>query len=166
MARLRLLLAAVMLGTLLLVPATAQAAGSPTIPVTGSGATQSFTGLLTIDRFVRQGGQIFAVGTLSGAVTDLVTGVVTTITDVAVRLPILGSTTASCAILHLELGPLDLTLLGLVVHLDKIVLDITAVPGAGNLLGNLLCAIAGLLDNGGPLTGLTALLNRLLMLLG
>ena len=55
---------------------------------------------------------------------------------------------------------------GLVIHLDKIVLDITAVPGAGNLLGNLLCAIAGLLDNGGPLAGLTALLNRLLMLLG
>ena len=69
MARLRLLLAAVMLGTLLLVPATAQAAGSPTIPVTGSGPTQTFTGSLTIDRFVRQGGQILAVGTLSGTVT-------------------------------------------------------------------------------------------------
>ena len=48
--------------------------------------------------------------------------------------------------LHLELGPLDLDLLGLVVHLDPVHLDITAVPGAGNLLGNLLCAVAGLLD--------------------
>ena len=166
MARIRLLMAAVMLGTLLLVPATAQAANAPTIPVTGSGPTQTFTGSLTIDRFVRQGSQILAVGTLSGTVRDLAGNVVTTITDLAIRLPILGTTTATCDILHLELGPLDLDLLGLVIHLDRIVLDITAVPGAGNLLGNLLCAIAGLLDNGGALAGLTALLNRLLMLLG
>jgi hypothetical protein len=51
-----------------------------------------------------------------------------------------------CPILHLELGPLDLNLLGLRVQLNQVVLDITAIPGAGNLLGNLLCAIAGLLD--------------------
>ena len=59
------------------------------------------------------------------------------------------------------LGPLDLDLLGLQVHLDKIVLDIVAATGAGNLLGNLLCAITGLLD-GGPLAGLLAQLNELL----
>jgi hypothetical protein len=52
-----------------------------------------------------------------------------------------------CPILHLELGPLDLNLLGLRVELDRVVLDITAIPGPGNLLGNLLCAIAGLLDD-------------------
>jgi hypothetical protein len=51
-----------------------------------------------------------------------------------------------CPILHLELGPLDLNLLGLRVQLNQVVLDITAIPGPGNLLGNLLCAIAGLLD--------------------
>jgi hypothetical protein len=68
---------------------------------------------------------------------------------------------AACDILHLVLGPLDLDLLGLKVHLDKIVLDIVASTGAGNLLGNLLCAITGLLD-GGPLAGLLAQLNDLL----
>jgi hypothetical protein len=51
-----------------------------------------------------------------------------------------------CPILHLELGPLDLNLLGLRVQLNQVVLDVTAIPGPGNLLGNLLCAIAGLLD--------------------
>lgn len=67
-----------------------------------------------------------------------------------------------CPILHLELGPLDLDLLGLQVHLDRVVLDVTAVPGPGNLLGNLLCAIAGLLD-GVDLSGILAdLLQRLL----
>jgi len=68
---------------------------------------------------------------------------------------------AACDILHLVLGPLDLDLLGLQVHLDKIVLDIVAATGAGNLLGNLLCTITGLLD-GGPLAGLLGQLNDLL----
>ena len=40
-------------------------------------------------------------------------------------------------------------------------LDIIAVAGAGNLLGNLLCAVAGLLD-GGPLAGLLGQLQTLL----
>ena len=74
---------------------------------------------------------------------------------------------ASCSILHLVLGPLDLNLLGLHVHLNKVVLDITAQPGPGNLLGNLLCAVAHLLDTGGTLgqllTQLQNILNQLLM---
>lgn len=64
----------------------------------------------------------------------------------------------SCDILNLVLAPLDLDLLGLKVHLDKVVLNIVAQSGAGQLLGNLLCAVAGLLDGGGTLS---QLLNRL-----
>ncbi|WP_196240563.1 ABC transporter substrate-binding protein [Nocardioides anomalus] len=75
------------------------------------------------------------------------------------------SSRAGCDILNLVLGPLDLDLLGLQVHLKQVVLDIVAVTGAGNLLGNLLCAVTGLLD-GGPLAGLlgqlTTLLNQIL----
>ena len=40
-------------------------------------------------------------------------------------------------------------------------LDIVAATGAGNLLGNLLCSVTGLLD-GGPLAGLLGQLNTLL----
>ncbi|MEP6817087.1 MAG: hypothetical protein ABI873_16220, partial [Marmoricola sp.] len=71
---------------------------------------------------------------------------------------------ASCPILHLVLAPLDLNLLGLKVHLDRVVLNIVAVPGPGNLLGNLLCAVAGLLDGGlgGVLGQLVDLLNQIL----
>lgn len=76
---------------------------------------------------------------------------------------------ASCTILHLVLGPLDLNLLGLKVHLDRVVLDITADSGSGNLLGNLLCAVAHLLDNTSPtltdLLQLSSLLNRIIGLL-
>lgn len=65
---------------------------------------------------------------------------------------------AACPILHLDLGPLNLDLLGLQVHLNQVVLDVTAVPGPGNLLGNLLCAVAGLLDG----VDLAGVLGRLL----
>lgn len=71
-------------------------------------------------------------------------------------------TAMSCPILNLVLGPLDLDVLGLQVHLDKVVLDIIAQSGAGNLLGNLLCAVAGLLDGGTPLDQLLGQLTDLL----
>jgi len=74
----------------------------------------------------------------------------------------------ACNVLDLVLGPLNLNLLGLVVTLNQVHLNITAVPGAGNLLGNLLCAVAGLL-NGGGLSGvlgqIASLLNQILALL-
>lgn len=72
----------------------------------------------------------------------------------------------ACEILRLATGAIDLNLLGLTVHLDPVLLVISAVPGAGNLLGNLLCAIVGLLDGVGTLVQITQLLNQLLGLLG
>jgi hypothetical protein len=156
--------------------------GAITVPVHGTASpgtadAQDLNGVFTITRFVagEVGGQrrALAVGTL---VMPMIgpNGPTTVVQQIA--LPV-GSGAASpaaaiaqvgCEILHLELGPLDLNLLGLVVHLDEVVLDITAVPGAGNLLGNLLCAIAGLLDGtgAGPLGQLVALLNQLLQILG
>ncbi len=58
-------------------------------------------------------------------------------------------------------------MLGLVVTLNQVHLNITAQPGPGNLVGNLLCAVAHLLDNTGATNnGLQNLLNRLNGLLG
>lgn len=48
----------------------------------------------------------------------------------------------TCTILDLVLGPLDLNLLGLLIHLDRLRLTITAVRGGG-ILGDLLCGLAG-----------------------
>jgi hypothetical protein len=68
----------------------------------------------------------------------------------------------SCPILDLQLGPLDLNLLGLRVQLNQVDLDISAEPGPGALLGNLLCAVVSLLD-GVDLSGLLGdLLQQLL----
>jgi hypothetical protein len=52
-----------------------------------------------------------------------------------------------------------------VVTLNQVHLNITAVPGPGNLLGNLLCSVTHLLD-GGNTAGLQSLLNILNGLLG
>ena len=58
---------------------------------------------------------------------------------------------ATCEVLSLALGPIELDLLGLVVELDNcangpVTVDITAIPGGG-LLGDLLCSLADLLGN-------------------
>jgi len=52
-------------------------------------------------------------------------------------------------LLHLSLDGLFLDLLGLEVDLDEVTLDLTARTGSGNLLGNLLSAVSGLLDGAG-----------------
>ena len=169
MARLRLLLAAAMLGTMLLVPATASAAkpaAAYSIPVQAA-APSGFTitdAAFSLTRFALQNGQLVGIGTLTGTLTNTLTGVTTAISQlITIPISVAGTT---CQILHLTLGPLDLNLLGLVVHLNQVVLNIDAQSGPGNLLGNLLCAVAGLLDAGGPLTGLVGLLNNILRLLG
>ena len=156
------------LGTAGAASAAKQPAGDLTAPVTGTLAdgTGSVSGTLDITKFVSQNGQLMAVGTFTGTVTKA--GDVLASGTQAVSVPVnLAQTAGSCQILDLVLGPLDLDLLGLQVHLDTVHLNITAQQGPGNLLGNLLCAVAGLLDNtGSPLGGLAALLNQILAILG
>jgi hypothetical protein len=138
------------------------------VPITGTatnalGQTVQFAGTFTLQRFTTVDGDLAAVGQLTGTLTNTVTGAVQNVSQ-QIILPIAGAT-GTCEILDLTLGPLDLDLLGLVVHLDQVHLTITAESGPGNLLGNLLCGIAGLLDSGGGANQLATILNRLLQLL-
>ena len=146
-------------------PAPAGQVNPNAIPVTGNiPGIGTFTGTLDIARFAVRNGQLVAIGSLSGTLTTLAGELIGTVTNVPITLPVT-NITGTCQILHLELGPLDLNLLGLTVHLDKVVLDITAQSGSGNLLGNLLCAIAHLLDSNGALRTIAQLLNQILALL-
>jgi hypothetical protein len=110
---------------------------------------------------------IMVAGTLVGQAIDL-DGVGTLIEDVVFNVSALLTPSGQvCDILFLDLGPIFLDVLGLTVDLSAIQLDINAVQGAGNLLGNLLCAITGLLDNPSTtLNGVVNLLNRIFALLG
>jgi hypothetical protein len=51
-----------------------------------------------------------------------------------------------CDVLYLDIQPITLNLLGLEVLTSRITVDVNAIPGEGNLAGNLVCALAGLLD--------------------
>jgi hypothetical protein len=138
-------------------------AGGVTIPATGTTSKGGkFTGTFTVKQFSVVNNQIVAVGTLTGTIQNAVGNVLgTVLKTISLIVTFHG---ASCDILHLELGPLDLDLLGLQVHLDKIVLDIDADP-SGGLLGSLLCAVANLLNAGGALADIADLLNQILVLL-
>jgi len=166
---LTLLMVVALMGAVVAAPMRAEAAAPATstgisIPLTSLvgtavGTSTITSAVLNITRFANQGGTLTALGTVTTTLTDAL-GVVSNVTQ-SVALPVL-SGSGSCQILDLVLGPLNLNLLGLVVHLDTVHLNITAQSGPGNLLGNLLCAVAHLLDNNGPISGLTGLLNNLL----
>lgn len=146
----------------------AEARAQVSVPIAGEVAEVSnFTGAFEVQRFVRSGDQVLAVGTLTGTLTNQVTGVTANVVRPNVRIPLdLTQTAGTCEILNLVLGPLDLDLLGLQVHLDQVVLVIEAESGQGNLLGNLLCAVANLLNPPGPLQAIASLLNQILAALG
>lgn len=126
----------------------------------------TFVGSFTPSGFSAQNGQLTVTGLVQGTFTDLngvATPVTQTVTTTAAAAPsTMAGGGAGCDVLNLVLGPLHLDLLGLNVDLNQVVLDITAQTGAGNLVGNLLCAITGLLDGGNGLSGLANLLNRVL----
>lgn len=157
-------------------PASQRAMLLTDVPVTGTlvgGGT--FSGTLTatkitMDKTTRQ---LTMTGVLNGTAMKS-TGEVVDVANQTFTAPLAlsepGATTmglvrpaaqASCSILDLVLGPLHLDLLGLVVDLNQVVLDITGATGAGNLLGNLLCAITGLLDLPGAIAAVTNILSNI-----
>ncbi|WP_107767672.1 hypothetical protein [Nocardioides terrigena] len=182
---------AVGLTTVGIAPATAAPGGNwTTVAKTAEGKMKSkivgetstgrkVTGSFKPKKFVEKNGTIFAKGVIRGTfetksgatkkfkVKRLVPVKKIEGTPVTARAL---NNRADCDVLNLVLGPLDLNVLGLTVSLNRVLLDVVAVSGAGNLLGNLLCAVAGLLDGGGLLSNLlgqiTDLLNQILGRLG
>ena len=143
-------------------PAQPAATDLNALPITGDLGDGTFEGLVDITSFELVDGTLTATGTVTGDVLDAAGNVIGSIVDVpfTTTADLTNPGGGKCDILELNLGPIDLDLLGLVVNLSAIDLNVDAVPGAGNLLGNLLCAVAGLLD--GPGGGLGNALNNLL----
>ena len=151
---------------------TASAPASLTSTATGTftnaDGTGTFAGKFTPQKITVVSGTLQATGLLTGTLTDAngtTLGTVSRTVTIPVNTTDAANAVAGCGILNLVLGPLNLNLLGLVVTLNQVHLTITAVPGAGNLLGNLLCSVVGLLNSGGTLSEISALLDRILALL-
>ena len=183
---LAMLVAAAMVASLMLLPsasaersqesaeALTTAKNTTVLPVKGEyrNGDPKFDGTLTLKRFVKRNGKLKAVGRLNGTVFERNGSEKGAVEGRKVVAPVKirdgqnfaarSAALATCDILRLVLGPLDLNLLGLRVQLNRVVLNITGETGPGNLLGNLLCAIAGLLDRGGLLSIIRNLLNAIL----
>lgn len=138
------------------------------VPVTGTRSDGvAFTGTITIKKFDfdRSTGSLLVTGEL----TDAATGQVVKFKRVAADLVDPNAAggvgvAAVCQILNLDIGAIHLNLLGLVVDLAPIHLDITGQTGPGQLLGNLLCGLAGLLD-GFPLNNALAQILEIIRLI-
>jgi hypothetical protein len=179
--RMSVVLLVALVGALLIIPFSASAATKDkkflqSVPVSGTLADGgTFKGKVSITQFGYNNG-LTVSGVLNGTATtsdgvvhrdirQSFTNVRATLNDAAGVTAAGFQVQASCQILDLDIGAIHLDLLGLVVDLAPIHLDITAVSGAGNLLGNLLCAVAGLLDPNGILDPLIGVLQDLLDLL-
>jgi hypothetical protein len=119
-------------------------------------AAQAQQGPIVIDSVNLENLQIVNnVLTADGTVTGTLAGLpfTTDITNFALQLIPDDPATpgVECSVLDLELGPINLALLGLFVDTSPICLEITATEGGG-LLGDLLCGLAGggLLGTGIP----------------
>jgi hypothetical protein len=93
---------------------------------------------LQVKRFIQQGRQTQA----AGVVTATLSGAGAAPTTVRQRVVLQVRPGATCQILLLTLNQLDLTLLGVNVHLDPVQLRITG-RRAGGILGRLFCSLAG-----------------------
>jgi len=115
-------------------PVTAQNIAQPIVRVTD----------ILVHSVVADAGQLLANTTVT---LDVLGHTITQ--DVQIPLALGGTPGTPCDILNLSVGPLNLDVLGLVVNLDDcdggpVTVDITGVHG--ELLGDLLCGVAGLLD--------------------
>ena len=152
-------------------PAPIAASSLSHVPVSGTTHNgKKFTGRYDVTQFVTRNGQTYAIGTLTGKVGRRHISRSNVAIPASVQQSMIPgvakSAAVTCPVLHLVLGPLNLNLLGLNVSLNQVVLDLTAVPGAGNLLGNLLCSVSNLLNgtpvSGQQLSGLLNIVNQLL----
>jgi hypothetical protein len=114
------------------------------LPQAMAATTNSISIVPTITSVGFVGGHLVATGTA----TAVVNGVTTIVPfSTPVHITAQPAQAGTCPVLDLMLGPIDLNLLGLEVQTSQICLTITATQGGG-LLGDLLCSLGNLLNQG------------------
>ena len=156
------------------------------LPLTGVGTDGvTFNGTVAVQRFVQRNGQVFAIGAVSGSLSGP-TGPIGTSIYLPVAFPVrvgpgviaradhgliqpaslsaahygvhmIFAQASTCGVLHLELGSVNLNLLGVMVATTPVTIDVNG--DTGGPLGNLVCAILATVNN---VVGLVNLLNSLL----
>jgi len=140
------------------------------LPIAGSAATGgAFSGTLSIQRFEAQGGQVVAIGIVSGTVAGAGTALVGPVAlpvqvgpggqgaAASNSLAAQQQAAATCQVLHLEVGAVNLNLAGVQVTTLPVSIDLSG--DSASPLGNLTCTILATLNN---VVGVVGLLNQLL----
>ncbi len=173
MSRLHMAAVAVLTSCAVVLGAAGTASAQEAKPLTQKVAvkgTKGFKGTYTIKRFAARGDKVVAVGTLTGKlkgkkVSKRNVRIPATLAKQASASQQPNPTPGACQVLNLVLNPIDLNLLGLRVATSRIEALIEAIPGTNALLGNLLCAITGILDpQGQSAATLASALNSILAL--
>ena len=155
------------------------------LPLTGTGGGGvTFNGTVAVQRFVQEDGQVFAIGAVSGSLSGPA-GPIGTAIYLPVAFPVhvgdgltarvergvmhpaswsapddarvILAQASTCGVLHLDLGAVNLNLLGVVVATTPVTINING--DTGGPLGNLVCATLATVNN---VVGLVKLLNSLL----
>jgi len=133
--RIALLAALAVAGSLGTFAATASAETAMT--ATASTPSGRLAVRVDVDRFYAT-----AVGTsASGTATATLTPIGQQPQTISKRVTLAATKSGSCTVLTLNLEELNLNLLGLNVHLEKVVLNVTGQPHGG-VLGSLFCSLA------------------------
>jgi len=136
------------------------------LPIAGSAAGGgAFAGTLSIQRFEARGDQVVAIGMVSGRVAGGGTGLAGPVAlPVQLGPGVQGAAAsnavvaqATCQVLHLDVGAVNLNLAGVLVTTQPVSIDLSG-DSAGPL-GNLTCTILATLNN---VVGVVGLLNQLL----
>ncbi len=148
------------------------------LPIAGTAAGGvTFAGTLSVQKFSQRNGKLVAIGMVSGSVTSSGTPLGTVLvgpiefpvgdpepgSPIASDAPVSVQQATTCQVLHLEVGAVNLNVLGLTVATQPISIDLSGVTGGTNVLGQLICTI---LETVGNVIGLVNLLNQLLGVLG
>jgi len=135
------------------------------LPVTSAAGT--FTGTFSVNRFEVRDKGVVAIGVVRGSIAGTRSALVgevaapVTVGDPSARPAVSGAAVAqqqaTCQVLHLEIGAINLNVQGLTVATQPISIDLSGDSAAP--LGNLVCTIQSTLNN---VVGLVDLLNQLL----
>jgi hypothetical protein len=123
-----------------------------------------FSGTVRVERFGQDRSDVVAVGRLLGVLAAS-NGDILRRVDQELTLPVSGIS-ATCQLLQLELGPVDVPVQEIQVHLEKGVLGITTRDGAPTgALDERLCAAANVLGRARPSAAVASVLNEVLSLI-
>lgn len=142
-------------------------------PTSGKLDGVAFTATLSVNEFVAEEGTVYALGALS-AVTGLSAEAAAKLEGSEVKLPLsvqpeggfpTDGTPPSCDVLGLFIAPTELPSEAGALSLDRTELDISATPGGGAVVAQIVCGVPDLLESGGALAGIQGDFTTLIIIL-